>query len=700
MQVGKIWRSFGISASISLIAVVSFNTQAQPSELEEIIVTAEKRGRKLQDLPSSITVVQSGDLELSGGHSLVDAATLVPNVIVQNQGGRTSTYFYTRGIGRSELNFPIVSVNVNGVALPDPSFFGLDLDAAEQIEFLRGPQGTLFGQNTLGGAINIQLKNPKDLWAGTIDLSVGERSFREVALRLSGPVVGDKLRVAVTFLANDVDGYIDNPTRNESQNPEKTLGGSLYVIAEPNENLTIELNYFGQNREDGLPQYANGSDLFTITNDAPTEEDVRSDVLGLKLSHSFGLFVVESQTGWAEINRFTQNDTDFSEFPLVASSADGSVQQWSQELRVLSVGEGGFNYVAGLYGSGLSTDYDVIIDDFIGFFGFGLPVRVNDIVKFNDKTLAAFTQLNWQVGRWELVAGLRYQMQKIKTDNTNSIYALPTDKLIPLAPASKISATETFKSWLPKLAATYSLTQDIKAYTSVAKGFRAGGFNNTALTASRLGVILPISFDPEFTWNYEVGTKWQLPNGLGRLDLALFYIDWSDLQTEQFAPDTLLDFRTNAASATSVGAEVELRLYPHPDWEFGATLGYADAEYNDYVLALNNENLKGNQVGGGAKLTWSAFARYSREEVFGPLGLSGNISVNGLRGRFFDAENNVPGDDYSLLNARLGIHGQHWQAYIFARNLLNETYIDFEFPLFGAAVGEPRLIGVGIEANW
>lgn len=170
--------------------------------IDEIVVTAEKRERNLQDVPSSISVVRNEGLDLVAGRSLADAATLAPNIVVQNQGGRTSTYFYTRGIGRSELNFPIVSVNVNGVALPDPSFFGLDLDAAAQVEFLRGPHGTLYGQNTLGGVINITLKQPAAQFAGSADTLIGERGYREAAMRLEGPILGDRVRVAGTLLMN------------------------------------------------------------------------------------------------------------------------------------------------------------------------------------------------------------------------------------------------------------------------------------------------------------------------------------------------------------------------------------------------------------------------------------------------------------------------------------------------------------------
>ncbi|HBR97820.1 MAG TPA: hypothetical protein DD979_10640, partial [Gammaproteobacteria bacterium] len=472
--------------------------------LPDVVVSSGKRDRDAQDVPASISVVDSQDLELTAGRSLVDATALAPNVIVQNQGGRTSTYFYTRGIGRSELNFPIVSVNVNGVALPDPAFFGLDLDAAEQVEFLRGPQGTLYGQNTLGGVINIRLREPGEVFAGSAELLAGERDFREVAVRLEGPLGTDKVRAAGTVLWNDIDGFVDNPTRDESQNPEKTLGASLYLVAEPNADTRVTLNYFGQDRDDGLVQYAQGEDDFEIVNDTKTFEEVRSDVWGISLSYDLGHGRVESQTGWVVGDRFTQNDTDFTAAPLITSTADVDIGQWSQELRYLSDNGGALDYVVGLYGSGLSNDFDVYINDLAGVTGLEMPVQIRDLVLFDDLTLAAFGQANWRVGRWEVVGGLRYHTQKVETDNSNSIVALgadgPGDTLLPEA---QLVAEHDFSAWLPRVGATYAVNPDLKLYTSASRGFRAGGFNNTALTAARLGIDLPQAYDPEYTWNYE-----------------------------------------------------------------------------------------------------------------------------------------------------------------------------------------------------
>lgn len=675
--------------------------EISPDGIDEIVVTAEKRDRNLQDLPSSISVVSNEDLDLLAGRSLADAATLAPNVIVQNQGGRSSTYFYARGIGRSELNFPIVSVNVNGVALPDPSFFGLDLDAAAQVEFLRGPHGTLYGQNTLGGVINITLKQPAGQFAGSADTLIGARGYREAAMRLEGPVLGNRVRAAGTLFWNDVDGYIDNPTTDRDQNPERTLGASLYLAAEPSDALRVEVSYFGQDRADGLPQYAQGSKLFEITNDAPTEEDVRSDVIGVRVGYDFGPVLLESQSGFVATDRFTQNDLDFSPFPFASATAASDITQWSQELRLLSQDNGVVDYMVGAYGSGLDNEFDVFINDFADFSGLGLPAQINDRIAFEDLTLAAFGQVNWRIGAWELTAGLRYQYQEIETDNTNTIRALPADPALPpLFPATSVDGGRDFNELLPRLAATYAASDGLKLYASVSRGFRAGGFNNTALTAQRLGINLPVSFGPEFTWNYEVGAKWRLPKGMGRIDAAVFLIDWQDLQAEQIAPGTLIDFRTNAASATSVGAEIEARLYPGDDWELGATLGYANAEYDDFQEALTGASLTGNQIAGGAETTWSVFARYARAAVIGPLGIAANVSVNGVSGRFFDTANNVPGDDYALLNVRFGFTYENLEVFAFVRNALDERYIEFEFPGFGRAINEPRLYGAGMEIAW
>ena len=670
--------------------------------LDVIVVTGEKRERNLQDVPASISVVTQEDLDLLPGRSLADAAAIAPNVIVQNQGGRTGTYFYTRGIGRSELNFPIVSVNVNGVALPDPSFFGLDLDAASQVEFLRGPQGTLYGQNTLGGVINISLREPGDEFAGSADFLAGERGYRESALRLEGPILGDRLKAAGTFFWSDVHGFIQNTTTGAPQNSERTLGGSLFVVAEPTDDLRIELNYFGQDRADGLAQFSQATDLFAIANDAPTEEDTLSHIAGLKISYDFGGVLLESQTGFSKIDRFTENDLDFSAFAFATATADSDIEQWTQEVRLVSQSDGPLNYIVGLYGLSLKNDFDVFINDLVDAGTIGAPTSINDLVRFEDRAFAAFGQVNYVAGRWELIAGLRYQYEEIETDNTNTVFALPlSPSSPPLLPVTAVNGEDDYNELLPRFAATYAARDDLKVYGSVSRGFRAGGFNNTALTAERIGITgIPTSFGPEFTWNYELGAKWRLPGGLGRVDVAAFYIDWSDLQAEQIAPGSLIDFRTNSAAATSIGAEIEARLFPAENWEVGATFGYANAEYDEFIELISGADLASNQVAGGAEITWSVFARYDDEDAFGAVGLASNVSANGVSGRFFDVANQAPGDDYALVNARLGLTYDNWEVFAFARNVFDERYIEFEFPGFGAFVNEPQLFGGGIEVSF
>ena len=682
-------------------AQTTINDEEDVSIQDTIIVTGEKRDRNLQDVPSSITVVRAEDLELLAGRSLIDAATVAPNVIVQNQGGRTGTYFYTRGVGRSELNFPIVSVNVNGVALPDPSFFGLDLDAASQVEFLRGPQGTLYGQNTLGGVINVSLKEPADQFQGSADLLVGERNYVESALRLEGPIAGDNLKAAGTLFWSDVDGFIDNTTTGETQNDERSLGGSLYVVARPSDAFTIELNYFGQDRDDGLAQFPQATDLFSLSNDAPTQEETQSHIVGLNLSYDFGDVALEAQTGLSQIDRFTENDLDFSPFPFATATADSDIQQWTQEIRLVSENDGPINYIIGVYALSLKNDFDVFINDLADLGMIGVPTSINDLVKFEDTSFAAFGQVNYEIGKWELIGGLRYQYEEVRTDNTNTISAFPFDASLPLLPVSSINGEDEYYEFLPRIAATYAANDDVKLYGSISRGYRAGGFNATVLTAERLGIMgLPTSFGPEFTWNYELGAKWQLPNGFGRVDAALFYIDWSDLQAEQIAPGSLIDFRTNSAAATSTGIEIEARLFPAEDWEVGASFGYADAEYDDFIEVLSGADFSGNQVAGGAETTWSLFARYDNENAFGPVGLRGNISANGVSGRFFDVGNFAPGDDYALLNARLGLTYENIEFFAFARNVFDEKYIEFEFTGFGSFVNEPQLLGAGIEVSF
>lgn len=670
--------------------------------LEEIVVTGEKRERKLLDVPSSISVVSKQDVELLAGRSLVDAASLAPNIVVQNQGGRTGSYFYTRGIGRSELNFPIVAVNVNGVALPDPSFFGLDIDAAQQIEFLRGPQGTLYGQNTLGGVINIVLQKPSDEFAGSADFVIGERGFRESALRLEGPVASDKLKAAATVLWSEVDGFIKNTNTQQPQNSEKNLGASLYVTAAPSDDLDIEFSYFTQDRKDGLAQYPKTADLFSISNDAPTEEEARSHIAGLKISYDLPYGRFESQTGFSKIDRFTQNDLDFSSLPLATATADSDIDQLTQELRFVSENDGALNYIVGIYALQLENNFDVYINDFVNLFKIGLPSRINDLVKFEDQAYAAFGQANYIIGNWELVAGLRYQHEKISTDNTNTIVALPINPAVPpLSPPTNINGEQSYDELLPRLAANYSFSNSFKLYASIAKGFRAGGFNPTALTAERVGIKnIPTSYGPEFTWNYELGAKWRLPEGKGRIDFAAFYIDWSDLQAEQIAPGSLIDFRTNSASATSVGVELEARLFPSENWEVGVSFGYSDAEYDQFIELISGSNYQGNQVAGGAKTTWSLFARYDNPNQFNNIGLTAHLSANGAGKRFFDIANKLPGESYSLVNARVGLNYKSWELFAFARNLFDEQYIEYEFPAFGSFVNEPKLVGAGIEFSF
>lgn len=692
------------SLTLALSYSVSSYAQQQTREelpIEEIIVTAEKTKRRLQDVPSSISVISRDDIELLTGNAVADAVALAPNVTVYNQGGRTSTYFYARGIGRAELNYPIVSVNVNGVALPDPSFFGLDINAAEQVEFLRGPQGTLYGQNTLGGVININLREPGDVFSGNVDAKIGERAMREVIVRMDGPIIDDKLSGALTVLHNDVDGYIENTTTNSTQNDENTIGGSVYLMATPTERLTFKLNYFIQNRDDGLPQYARGDELFEMDNNAETRETVDSNILGLSVAYTADDILFESQTAWVDNQRFTRNDTDMSALSLMESWADIDIDQWSQEFRAIGSFNESWSYVLGLYGTRMHSLFDVFIDDIGAVTGLGHPVRINDAVDFTDTNLAVFGQLNYILGDWEFILGLRYQHQRIETDNFNTIKLLVngvTDQT--LAPRETLNAKQNYNTLLPKFALSYAISNRLKVYSNISRGFRAGGFNATALTASRIGLQLPKNYGPEYTWNYEIGSKWILPYIAGRIDFALFHIQWDDLQAEQLAKGTLFDFRGNAASANSTGFEIDARIFPTENWEVGATLGYADAQYETFIDALSDDDLSGNQIAGGANYTWSAFARYKNKTLWGNKGINASLTTQGVGKRYFDTQNTVKGAPYTLINARVGFTYNSAELYVFSNNLLNKRYIEYHFPAFGRLGGEPRLTGIGFEWHW
>lgn len=671
---------------------------------EQVVVTAAKAGeRDPQTIPIAVSVLSGGDLQRVRAQSVEDVAGRAPSVTFsQNTGFGQLTI---RGIGTNVVfagSDPSSAVYVDGVYLARPAMVLGEFLDVERVEALRGPQGTLYGRNAMGGALNVVTKPPTGELQATARVLAGSNRALRGEARLSGPLEGGKVTGSVAGLRGVRQGFV-----RDLDHVDHVLGGEdvaaargkLRVVLGARSDLLVSGDVTHQ---DPTPlTYAKVLSVkpgFEVDNPEGLRE-VRTSTLGESRNLQYGAAArltlplgstttLTSLTAFRKLDYRVLVDTDITELDLAASDVHEIQHQWSEEVTV-SGRRPRLTWVGGLF---LLQDADRQPTS----IRLGGPRLVNRLdPRVEATTGALFGQATTTLARSvSVTAGLRYTRERKTIDNAGALY--PLDQPEVPVPRSTYAYTDAIShaAWTPKLGVEVQVGKQALAYASATRGFKSGGVNLSSPESGR-------GFAPEWAWSYEAGLKATLSEGRARLNVAAFQTDYTDLQVQTAIRPGVLDI-SNAAAATTRGVELEGAWHAVRVLQVGGHLAWLDARYRQYVavgVGTVPTDVSGRRLSnapewsGRVWLDWRTGA-----------GRAGSVSLR-VESRWQSTVFFTPLNDavqrqgpYGLLDVSAEVGPGRWSAGLYARNLTDEGFITGSFasppPAIGGRPGEPRQVGI------
>lgn len=633
----------------------------------DIVVTAPKRKRQLQDVPASITVLDAHTIRDRNISDTRDIDSYVPymethsyaeNFSYYSLRGQTNFNTYSNPIGIYVDDAPIIS---------DGFWTDMPLWGIQQIEVLRGPQGNLYGLNSSGGIVNIRTRQPDNYWIVSADVMYGNYNSFEGKGIVSGPVLEDTLYVGVSGLYRRSDSFIEEKG-NDDRN-QWLGGGRIQVRCTPSDRLDITLTAQSSHLDSNYI-------FFTIEDDDPFEVDshnydeyyrTTAHTQSLRVQYTFGSFEILSVSNLTSGMMDSDIETFSNGLNHYAISYDTRI--FTEELRFVSNRRRSpFQWLAGIFYRNTRQEYNATYTT----SGIPLTPADTDVV---ERSIAVFAEVSYTFfRRLTLTAGVRYDYDRKEFDQ-ESIYGTLDD-----------SNDWDFVS--PKLAIDYRITENVRVYGSAAKSCMAGGY---ALVESNN--IENNRFDQEHIISFETGAKTTWLNGRLMANAAGFYNAIDDMQLYYLDLATYTRYYSNAARATVYGFEVELAARPCGGLEIGVPVGWIHARIDEDDEEVD---LKGNTVPLTPEYTVGCFAQYTHV-----TGVFVRGEFNRLGRTYFDKENNSIQDAYTVINMKAGYRREHVTIAMYSNNLLDKEYFTYKTEAGGLAiVGAPRTFGFQASAEF
>lgn len=692
--------------------------------LEEIVVTARKREESLMETPISITAFSGEDLIDRNLVSIDQIGTQTPGLVFSSSanisGSSNAAAVFIRGIGQSDYTLavePGVGIYIDDVYLPHSIGNVANVVDVERIEVLRGPQGTLFGRNTVGGAIRVITRKPHDEYAGDIEFTAGSYDRIDVKGHVNIPLT-DKLFVRFSGLSQDRDGFVDRPFLDGDSGDKDSvnlIGQARWLIAD---NFMADLTVgFDRDDSEGAPQVAVHQDPNHPAGTQPTrfrnfiapfvdpavlqgmlqgftpmaindpdgnccisftDTDIPTDLEGYNVNLTLNWDIndalsAKSITSYRSLESQFGRDADnlpFNQQVELFLSVDYEV--WSQELQLSGVSFGDrLDWTIG----GYYFYEDGVEDDFVAFASFD----INSGGFFSTEDFAAFAQGTFHITeQLSLTAGFRYtdeekeavldgsRHQGLLTGFVTSLAARGSKANTSFGPGLPFALvpvgtyTEKVTEWVPYLNLSYQWNEDLMMYASYSEGFKGGGIQ------VRNGPLpfLP-QFEPEFVTSYEIGVKWTSADGRLNVSAAGYTMRYEGVQLPGivFQPElgNAVSVVENLGNADNAGFELELTVLPIPDFRLSAGLAYLDSEYRSVAA-----NRPGNALDPNSAITvedklpntpewqFNISASYDIRSAYGMF--IPRIDVGYTDEQYNDAVNSevLKRDSYTILNLSLG----------------------------------------------
>lgn len=790
-------------ASIFSLSAHETDDTLRIQSIEEVtIIGSPKENSPLRQQSMSSTLLTGSQLKERQIVSLKGISQIAPNFFMPDYGSRLTSAIYIRGIG-SRINNPAVGLYVDNIPFNDKSAFDFNLNDIERIEVLRGPQGTLYGRNTMGGLIKAYTRSPLTYTGTDIHLgyATGDNHFTGSFTHYHHP--SDKFAWYVGGYYEGSDGFFTNDETGRKVDDMQSVGGRFRALYLPTDRLKFDFNInYDFNDEGAYPYFYRGTNTNGLYAEpighldqiiANRESSYKRSVvnIGLNTQYEADRFTLSNMTGFQGLHDRMFMDQDFIHYDIFTLEQKQKLATISDELTFKSKGNSRWNWVSGanvMYQSLNTTGPVTFMSDGISFLestinGYmpeisvmGMPMPMG--IKINDQQImmggdfdtpvlnaALFHQSEISLtDALKLTLGLRIDYEHnsldydapgmVNYDFTMTSQMMPINLKGLLAnPNFHGSISNDYIQLMPKFALQYDFSNNSNIYATVSRGTRSGGYNvqmfndllqgdmrnimmsqvkdgtaeairkiaaeNPRMPQSVVNMIIgnldkipvgetpdvteTITYKPEYSWNYEVGTHLSTPDNRYQADAAVFFIDTQDQQIARFAESGLGRMMVNAGHSQSRGAELSLRGELVRNLNIALNYGYTYAKFKDYDGGAEND-YSGNYVPFVPKHTVSLDASYSwyfNSSWANRLTIGATYSG---AGRIYWTESNYFSQKYySLLGARATLHTKYAQIELWSRNLTDTKYDTFYFESMSRGFsqkGKPSQIGIDLRFHF
>ena len=707
LPISFLWRRLlGTVAIIYLSATLLPECVNAEELLDEIIVAADFRERTTTKLPASITVFDSKTIKQAGMQHFEELIFMVPNFNWSGDGNR-ARYFQIRGVGELEQYEGAPNPSV-GFLIDDIDFSGIGMIATlfdvQQVDVLRGPQGTRYGANALAGLVYVQSAEPSDEWSGNVRLGVADDDAFSAGIAFGGPITSFGGNTSFRFSTHHYqsNGFRHNTFlgRDDTNGRhETTVRGKL--LWRPNKAWTLKFTGMYVEIDNGYDAFAIDNS-FVVLSDRPGKDAQQSIGSSLKtVWNGSDRFSLTSITSIAKSDIDFRFDADWGNSDAWApftydfiSVNDRERSTLSQEIRMTS-SDGGriFNestaWLMGVYVMKLTDDLETLNQGFYfdPFFNFTLDLDDSFISAYEAINTALFGQLDFEFGDFSQVTlGVRLEDRSTDYEDSSEMLLSPRETMVG-----------------GQLTVSHGFSDGLTSFVSLSKGYKAGGFNLGLVPDERR------EFEQEALWNLEVGIKSYWLNNTLNFNGSVFYSERSNQQVRtsfQLVPNdpaSFVFFTDNAAKGRTLGLEADLRWQANESWQFYATVGFLKAEFKDF--STPQIDLSGRRQAHAPDYT-VAFGGVYRNSS----GLFAGLDYIARDEFYFDVSHDQLSFAVEIVNARIGFDADRWSAQLWARNLFDEHYAVRGF-YFGNEppnflnelyfrYGDPHQIGVTIDMKF
>lgn len=723
---------FAQTTAMAQEAVPDSTTQIET--IEAVMVTATKLGTtELQKTSSAITVFSADQLDASLVNNVKDLVSFTPNL---NVGQATaSAQIYIRGIGSNNVfngSDPDVTVQSDGVYIARAFGQFADFVDIERIEVLRGPQGTLYGRNAVGGVINIISKKPSEDFEAKAQLTGGSDQLAQAQAYVSGPLVSNVLQgsLAANYMSHD--GYVDNVVaggKDVGNADRRGVRGQLRFL--PTSRIEAITRFDWNEAEERMDAYshllartafaplANSTigDYSKAALDTPQDMDTRIWGVSEDIKVDFNdALTLQSITAYRRSEYAVHVDTDSTEFPVIYGYQTDLSRQFSQEFN-LGIHLGRLDAVAGAYYFD-EHETSVIQNTTPPSIAtaLGSATVTTALPDSNVRSAALYTQGTYHLtDALGLTLGVRYTEDRKEIDQ--NIRRIPYDPTRPSIVFEAGPPAKTYESWTPKFAIEYQVAPDLFVYGSATKGYKSGGTNFAATN------LLALTFNPEELWSYEGGFKSDWLDHRVRVNLTGFYYDYQDLQVQSLIAPGVVSIG-NAATATVRGLELETVFRPLTGLTMTLNYAWLDSEYDSfpnaavpsqlrpyvstsprYTAATGTFNASGNRLTAAPESSVSASVQYEHPISTGSVFVRGEYYWQDRA--YYDPSNVLimSQDAYDLVNLSLGYENTqgNWSARVIAKNVADTQYlitVAANGSVPAGLAGAPRVIALQLTKHW